>query len=175
MEGTALWLPGLAGLLQLQQVIHVFQDLSLQDKQDTSVRRLPDLQSVGEQRLFPRGRCHPPPGLEQPFPCCPRAQRTLLLLGETWLPRHVNLAPSAPRPPQMVCEVGGPAPSERSCLAPPSLCIPPSPLPASHQQLPHRETFCLCPFCLDYQTMSFSRDQHLGSGSFPEPGTHRSP
>ena len=40
-----------------------------------SVRRLPGLPSVGEQRLFPRGRCHPPPGLEQPFPGCPRAQR----------------------------------------------------------------------------------------------------
>ena len=175
MEGMALWLLGLAGLLQLQQVIHVFQDLSLQEKQDTSVRQLPDLQSVGEQRLFPRGHCHPPSGLEQPFPCCPRAQKTLLLLGETWLPRHVNLASSAPRPPQMVCEAGGPAPSERSCLAPPSLCIPPLPLPASHQQLPQRETFCLWPFCLDYQTMSFSKDQHLGSGSFLEPGTHRSP
>lgn len=140
MEGTALWLLGLAGLLQLQQVIHVFQDLSLQEQQDTSVRRLPDLHSVGEQRLFPRGRCHLPPGLEQPFPCCPRAQRILLLLGETWLPHHVNLASSAPRPPQMACEVGGPAP--RSCLAPPFLCIPPSPLPPPNSSYPTGRPVC---------------------------------
>lgn len=106
MEGTALWLLGLAVSSNSSRSSTYSGPLPCKSNRTPLLGNYLTFTVSVSRDCFQEAAATHAPEAGAAFSCCPRAQEDLTSSGETWLPHHVNLASSAPRPPRWCVKWG---------------------------------------------------------------------